>query len=238
MDKFRVYRLREADRKVTAAFERGDARRARRRRGGGARRLFRRQLQGRARRHRHGPDHPALPVHRRHRPVGHGGRVERSARSRRATRCSRTSYDIGVAHDGGYAEYARIPADWAGPDAEGHEPLRGDGPRHGGLHRGASRSCEWSTNGLKPGNGPVVVDRRDRRRRLDRDRHPRRARLSRGGGDRQGAGVRLPEGPRRQGGDAPLRASIWRRSNRSTRRCGRARWTTSAATCSPGSRAP
>src|ERR1700681_4443534 len=23
-----------------------------------------------------------------------------------------TSYDIGVAHDGGYAQYARIPADW------------------------------------------------------------------------------------------------------------------------------
>src|SRR5438128_1624971 len=30
-----------------------------------------------------------------------------------------TSYDLGVAHDGGYAEYARIPADWAVPMPRG-----------------------------------------------------------------------------------------------------------------------
>src|SRR2546427_10693775 len=30
-----------------------------------------------------------------------------------------TSYDIGVAHDGGYAEYARIPAGWVVPMPRG-----------------------------------------------------------------------------------------------------------------------
>src|SRR5947209_12345066 len=30
-----------------------------------------------------------------------------------------TSYDIGVAHDGGYAEYARIPGDWVVPIPQG-----------------------------------------------------------------------------------------------------------------------
>src|SRR5712671_4619714 len=30
-----------------------------------------------------------------------------------------TSYDLGVAHDGGYAEYARVPADWAVPMPKG-----------------------------------------------------------------------------------------------------------------------
>src|SRR5690349_3010487 len=30
-----------------------------------------------------------------------------------------TSYDIGVAHDGGYAEYARIPGDWVVPLPDG-----------------------------------------------------------------------------------------------------------------------
>src|SRR5882672_7373286 len=30
-----------------------------------------------------------------------------------------TSYEIGVAHDGGYAQYARIPADWIVPLPKG-----------------------------------------------------------------------------------------------------------------------
>jgi NADPH2:quinone reductase len=30
-----------------------------------------------------------------------------------------TGYDMGVAHDGGYAEYARVPAEWVVPVPEG-----------------------------------------------------------------------------------------------------------------------
>src|SRR5207249_8670454 len=30
-----------------------------------------------------------------------------------------TSYELGVAHDGGYAEYARVPADWVVPMPKG-----------------------------------------------------------------------------------------------------------------------
>ena len=30
-----------------------------------------------------------------------------------------TSYDLGVAHDGGYAEYARVPAEWVVPMPKG-----------------------------------------------------------------------------------------------------------------------
>src|SRR5256885_9315556 len=30
-----------------------------------------------------------------------------------------TSYDLGVAHDGGYSEYARVPADWVVPMPKG-----------------------------------------------------------------------------------------------------------------------
>ena len=42
------------------------------------------------------------------------GTVESSsdARFRRGDKVIVTGYDLGVAHDGGYAEYARVPADW------------------------------------------------------------------------------------------------------------------------------
>ncbi len=45
-----------------------------------------------------------------------------------------TSYDFGVAHDGGYAEHCRVPADWVVPLTGGPHAVRGDGARHGRLH--------------------------------------------------------------------------------------------------------
>lgn len=67
-----------------------------------------------------------------------------------------TSYDIGVAHHGGYAELARIPAAWvyklpAGLDLRAAMALGTAGFTAGlGLAR-------MELNGLKPENGPVVV---------------------------------------------------------------------------------
>jgi putative YhdH/YhfP family quinone oxidoreductase len=67
-----------------------------------------------------------------------------------------TSYDIGVAHHGGFAEMARIPAAWvyklpAGLDLRAAMALGTAGFTAGlGLAR-------MEQNGLKPENGPVVV---------------------------------------------------------------------------------
>src|SRR5262245_6571650 len=41
------------------------------------------------------------------------------ARFREGDEVIATSYDIGVAHDGGYAEYMRVPADWVVPLPKG-----------------------------------------------------------------------------------------------------------------------
>jgi alcohol dehydrogenase len=51
-----------------------------------------------------------------------------------------TSYDIGVSHHGGYAEYARIPAKWIVPLPAGLDLFEG-----------------MEHEGLKPDAGPVVV---------------------------------------------------------------------------------
>jgi putative YhdH/YhfP family quinone oxidoreductase len=67
-----------------------------------------------------------------------------------------TSYDIGVAHHGGYAEKARIPADWvlklpAGLDLKDAMAL-GTAGFTAGL-----AVVRMEHNGLAPANGPVVV---------------------------------------------------------------------------------
>ena len=52
-----------------------------------------------------------------------------------------TGYDLGVAHDGGYAGYVRVPGDWVVPVPRRVVALRGDGARHRRLHRGARRGA-------------------------------------------------------------------------------------------------
>ncbi len=155
MTKFKAYRLREADRKVTASFEDmtideldagevvvrvayssvnyKDALAAT-----GAGRIIRR--------------FPCVGG------VDLAGTVVDSsdARFARGDAVIATSYDIGVAHDGGYAEYARIPADWVVHTPKGltlHDAMAlGTAGFTAGL---AVERMEH--DGLAPANGPVVV---------------------------------------------------------------------------------
>ena len=69
---------------------------------------------------------------------------------------SATSYDIGVAHDGGYAEYARIPADWVVPMPRGMTLFEAMALGTAGYTAGLG-VIRMEHNGLKPENGPVVV---------------------------------------------------------------------------------
>jgi acrylyl-CoA reductase (NADPH) len=67
-----------------------------------------------------------------------------------------TSYDIGVAHDGGYAEYARIPAGWVVPMPSGLDPFEAMALGTAGFT--AALAVErMEHDGLRPGNGPVIV---------------------------------------------------------------------------------
>jgi acrylyl-CoA reductase (NADPH) len=67
-----------------------------------------------------------------------------------------TSYDMGVSHDGGYAEYARVPADWAVPIPKGMSLFDAMALGTAG-YTAALAVVRMETNGLAPANGPVVV---------------------------------------------------------------------------------
>ncbi len=67
-----------------------------------------------------------------------------------------TSYDLGVSHDGGYAEYARVPADWVVPMPRGLNLFEAMALGTAGYTVGLA-VVRMETNGLKPGNGPVIV---------------------------------------------------------------------------------
>ena len=67
-----------------------------------------------------------------------------------------TSYDVGVAHDGGYAEYARIPAGWVVPMPKGLDLFEAMALGTAGFT--AALAVErMEHEGLKPANGPVIV---------------------------------------------------------------------------------
>jgi len=78
------------------------------------------------------------------------------ARFRRGDAVICTSYDLGVAHDGGYAEYARIPADWAVPMPKGLNLFEAMALGTAGYTAGLA-VVRMEANGLKPANGPVIV---------------------------------------------------------------------------------
>jgi putative YhdH/YhfP family quinone oxidoreductase len=67
-----------------------------------------------------------------------------------------TSYDLGVSHDGGYATYARVPADWVVPLPR--ELTLFDAMVYGtaGFTAGLA-VVRMEANGLAPANGPIVV---------------------------------------------------------------------------------
>lgn len=67
-----------------------------------------------------------------------------------------TSYDIGVAHDGGYAEYARIPAAWVVTLPKGLDLFEAMALGTAG-YTAALAVERMEHDGLRPANGPVIV---------------------------------------------------------------------------------
>ena len=67
-----------------------------------------------------------------------------------------TSYDIGVGHDGGYAQYMRVPADWVVPLPKGMSPFDAMALGTAGYTAGLA-VARMEHEGLKPANGPVIV---------------------------------------------------------------------------------
>jgi putative YhdH/YhfP family quinone oxidoreductase len=155
VDKFKVYRLREQDRKVVAAFEQAsldeldagevvirvgyscvnykDALAAT-----GAGRIIRR--------------FPCVGG------IDLAGTVTESSdpRFKKGDAVLATSYDIGVAHDGGYAEYARMKADWVVPIPKGMNLFEAMALGTAGFTAGLA-VVRMEHEGLKPGTGPVIV---------------------------------------------------------------------------------
>jgi putative YhdH/YhfP family quinone oxidoreductase len=155
MEQFRVYRLREADRKVSAAFETAtideldagevvirvayscinykDALAAT-----GKGRIIRR--------------FPCVGG------IDLSGTVVSSSDARfvKGDAVIATSYDIGVARDGGYAEYARVPADWVVPMPKGLSLFEAMALGTAGFTAGLA-VVRMEHEGLAPGHGPVAV---------------------------------------------------------------------------------
>lgn len=67
-----------------------------------------------------------------------------------------TSFDIGVAHHGGYAEYARVPSAWVVPLPAGLDLLEAMALGTAGF-TAALAVVRMEDNGLAPANGPVIV---------------------------------------------------------------------------------
>lgn len=67
-----------------------------------------------------------------------------------------TSFDIGVAHHGGYAEYARVPAAWVVKLPSGLDLFEAMALGTAGF-TAALGVVRMEVNGLAPQNGPVIV---------------------------------------------------------------------------------
>lgn len=67
-----------------------------------------------------------------------------------------TGYDIGVAHHGGYAQLARLPAEWLVKLPQGLTLKDAMTFGTAGFTAGLA-VVRMEANGLKPGNGPVIV---------------------------------------------------------------------------------
>ncbi len=68
-----------------------------------------------------------------------------------------TSYDFGVAHDGGFAQMCRVPADWVVPLPQGLSLLEAMTLGTAGYTAGLAVEL-LELNGLVPGNGKVLVN--------------------------------------------------------------------------------
>lgn len=67
-----------------------------------------------------------------------------------------TGYQLGVGHDGGYAEYARLPADWIVPLPSGLSVFDAMAIGTAGF-TAALAIARMQLNGLSPDDGPVIV---------------------------------------------------------------------------------
>jgi acrylyl-CoA reductase (NADPH) len=67
-----------------------------------------------------------------------------------------TGYDLGVAHHGGWAQYARVPADWALPLPDGLTARQAMTLGTAGFTAGLSIQA-LEDHGLRAGDGPVLV---------------------------------------------------------------------------------
>jgi putative YhdH/YhfP family quinone oxidoreductase len=67
-----------------------------------------------------------------------------------------TSYDLGVAHDGGYAEYCRVPSAWVVAMPRGLDLFEAMALGTAGFTAGLAVD-RMEHDGLKPANGPVIV---------------------------------------------------------------------------------
>ena len=135
------------------------------------------------------------------------GTVETSAdpRFKRGDKVIVHAYDFGVAHDGGYAEYARVPGDWVVRRPEGMTAFDAMTLGTRGFHRGAGDHAH-GTQRPPARQRAGRRDGRDRRRRQRGHRDPGEARLSRRRDHGQGGEDRLPA--RTRGEEVRLRQSI------------------------------
>lgn len=86
------------------------------------------------------------------------GTVDRSndPRWKKGDKVIVTGYDMGVSHDGGYAEYVRVPADWVVRRPESMTAF--DAMTLGTAGFTAALAIHlMQHNGLEPANGPVAV---------------------------------------------------------------------------------
>ena len=65
-------------------------------------------------------------------------------------------YDLGVAHNGGYAEYARVPGDWVVPLPDGLSTTQAMAIGTAGF-TAALAVARLERHGVQPGDGPVLV---------------------------------------------------------------------------------
>src|SRR6266540_3897738 len=66
------------------------------------------------------------------------------------------AYDLGVAHHGGFAEYARVPAGWVVPLPDGLSPRQAMALGTAG-YTAAYSVVQLEGRGLQPDHGPVLV---------------------------------------------------------------------------------
>ncbi len=78
------------------------------------------------------------------------------ARFREGQQVLVTGYDLGVAHDGGYAQRVRVPADWIVPVPSGLTAFDVMAIGTAGFTAALS-IVDLELNGLTPSSGPVIV---------------------------------------------------------------------------------